>query len=104
MSCNETWRPRLAKGRSFPPEYPVHPNVVRPFSFAHSTARRIFGLLPEPAGAHCKFSLPGQRAGNDSLEIIEMGLPFERGPGKVDGRQPPARDLDLEVDAGQCAS
>jgi hypothetical protein len=38
-----------------------------------------------------------------------MGLPFERAPGKVDGWQCASdrlsvRDLDLEIDAGECAS
>ena len=34
--------------RSLPPEKPVQPKVVRPLRLAHSTARRMFGLLPEP--------------------------------------------------------
>ena len=44
---------------------------------------------------------------DDGLQIIEMRLPFERGPGTVGGRddvgriaRPPASELDLEVDAG----
>ena len=37
-----------ARVRSCPPEKPVHPNVVISCLLAHSTARRIFGLFPEP--------------------------------------------------------
>ena len=43
---------------------------------------------------------------DDGLQIVEMRLPIERGPGTVGGRddagriaRPPARELDLEVDA-----
>ena len=37
-----------ASVRSLPPVKPVQPNVVTPWRLAHSTARRMFGLLPEP--------------------------------------------------------
>ena len=37
-----------ASVRSLPPLKPVQPNVVRPWRLAHSTARKMFGLLPEP--------------------------------------------------------
>ena len=48
MSSSGTCRLCWAKSRSLPPPKPVQPNVVRPWRLAHSTARRMFGLLPEP--------------------------------------------------------
>ena len=48
MSSSGTCRPFWAISRSLPPEYPVQPKVTISWEFAHSTARKMLGLLPEP--------------------------------------------------------
>src|SRR5262249_11647061 len=48
MSSSGTCRHCWAIDRSLPPPKPVQPNVLTPLALAHSTARRMLGLLPEP--------------------------------------------------------
>ena len=54
MSSSGTCSPWCANPRSLPPEKPVQPNVVNPWLFAQSTARRMFGLFPLPLIATSK--------------------------------------------------
>ena len=48
MSSTGACRLCRASVRSRPPPKPVIPTVTRPWRSAHSTALRMFGLLPEP--------------------------------------------------------
>src|SRR3989442_2728083 len=61
----------------------------------------------QPLRALRKLKLPCKRVGDDGLQIMKTRLPFERGTDKIGGgddvcrvARPAARELDLEIDAG----
>ena len=54
MSSSATWKLWWASVCSLPPLKPVQPKVVTSLRLAHSTARRMFGLLPEPLMAKAR--------------------------------------------------
>src|SRR5262249_22220184 len=83
----------LQRGRSCPGR--------NPFS------SRIGGFPVDSAIAGRKLLFPGERVGDDSIEIVEMWFPVERRAGAVRGgddlrriAEPAWTKLDLEIDAG----
>ena len=93
MSSSGTCKSCWASVRSLPPLNPVQPNVVSPCRFAHSTARRMFGLLPEPLMAMSRSPGRGQvleLLDEDAIEalVVAPGEDVGRVVGQAEDAQP----------------